>query len=242
MNRFFCVPLLLWGNFLQDQKCSFPDKEFVNVLYQLMTHKYLANWKFPLPVEFFTNMHNVSTVRDASSQFDFGPSIDWLSHLVAGSLESAYWLPRGALNILSQEMLRAFGSFMISRSSLSRIHGVFVQNDDVISMPSLSYSLWWEFVYMRMLSGRHFFMASFHVPTIWSMTQRHIFLEYWTFIACVPFHKLYYWASETSYSWQTYIKDQCMMNSKSFCTFSTVLWLYMDNEFAMVCLEPNCCI
>ena len=60
--------------------------------------------------------------------------------IIAGSLESAYWFLRGgALNLVSQEVLRApkaFGSFMIIRSTLEC-------------------SYWWEIVYMRMLSGRH---------------------------------------------------------------------------------------
>ena len=43
----------------------------------------------------------------------------------------------------------------------------------MISRPSLSCILWWEFVYTRMLSGHHFFMMSFHLPAIGSMTQRH---------------------------------------------------------------------
>ena len=77
---------------------------------------------------------------------------------------SAYWVLRGALNILSQEILRApkaFGSFMIIR-------------------PTLECSHWWEIVYMRMLSGRHFFMTSLHVLAIGSTMQRHI----WTFFNC----------------------------------------------------------
>ena len=46
----------------------------------------------------------------------------WDTYIIAGSLKSAYWLLRGALNILSQEMLRPLWQFMISRPILSCSH------------------------------------------------------------------------------------------------------------------------
>ena len=90
-----------------------------------------------------------------------------LALLIPSPVRFYCWLVRvsllitsGTLNILSQEMLRApkaFGSFMIIRPTLECRH-------------------WWEIVYIRMLSGRYFFMTSLHVPAIESTTQRHICL------------------------------------------------------------------
>ena len=50
----------------------------------------------------------------------------------------------------------------------------------MISRHSLSCIHWWEFVYTRMLSGCHFFMTSFHVLAIGSMTQRFHFINFWS--------------------------------------------------------------
>ena len=76
----------------------------------------------------------------------------FLIFIVAGSLESAYWLLRGAHSFHGNCWWGAFGSFMISRPSLSSIH-------------------WLEFVYTEWITS--FWMSFCNVTTsrgsIWTV-------------------------------------------------------------------------
>ena len=84
----------------------------------------------------------------------------------------------GARNILSQEMLRtpkAFVSFMIIR-------------------PTLKCSHWWAFVYMRMLSGHHFFMTSF--CTCQQLGQRRNVIFFLSFVLCRWHRRSCLWLEE----------------------------------------------